>query len=220
MYRGDVDHIVGVIASRSLLPRVGLAAQNVTAADLMTPVVFVPESMTCWNALQEMRRRSMHMLVVVDEYGGTSGIITLEDVLEEVVGEIYDEEDMRREKSHFEEHAWTIARTDGRSFIVKAWAELDDVCEALDISLPPEDRAHSTIGGLLCAIAGRIPDPGAVLSLGGHDFEIRGVEDGRRLVDIYVTRHDSSTAKLEPIGETHAVQIGREVFEDGRWKCE
>ncbi len=72
--------------------------QHVTAKDLMKPAYFIPETMSCWDALQEMKKRSVHMAIVVDEYGGTAGLVTLEDILEEVVGEIYDEEDAKEEQ--------------------------------------------------------------------------------------------------------------------------
>eukprot|EP01038_Epipyxis_sp_PR26KG_P011636 gene11636-15586_t len=116
VFRGDVDNIVGVVFGKDLLdymsvhqveingsdvskidgiyrPKMDTCWNTLTAGDLMKPTYFIPETMSCWTALQEMRKTRLHMAIVVDEYGGTAGLITFEDILEEVVGEIYDEDD-------------------------------------------------------------------------------------------------------------------------------
>ena len=101
VYRGSVDHIVGIVFSKDILDFIETAASKIpaekwrtlTARDLMEPTHYIPETMNCWNALQDMRKKRLHMSIVVDEYGGTAGLVTLEDILEQVVGEIYDEDD-------------------------------------------------------------------------------------------------------------------------------
>ena len=118
VYKDDIDNIIGVVFSKDLLnymsaPNMQIQKEKerdtmfptwpnkdiqnnwntLTASQLMQPTYFIPESMKAWDALQEMRKRRIHMAIVVDEYGGTSGLITFEDILEEVVGEIYDEDD-------------------------------------------------------------------------------------------------------------------------------
>jgi CBS domain containing-hemolysin-like protein len=199
-----------------------------TAKDIAKSVNFIPETMTCWAALQQMKTRRAHMAIVVDEYGGTSGLVTLEDLLEEVVGEIYDEND----DPQTQQDDWTILRRDNDTFVVKAHAELDDLLEALHIdrdssgnnnnnnhnqwanTAPAETTGSgtigqigplgdvvdeketerltsameecSTIGGLLCSLAGCIPRVGDVIHFAGYTFSILKVEGGRRLVDILV----------------------------------
>lgn len=146
VFRGDVDNIVGVIFGKDLLdhvslPEVGSSKNDLhkfrpqmkeqwvslNASTLMEPTYFIPETMTTWNALQELRRRRLHMAIVVDEYGGTSGLVTFEDILEEVVGEIYDEDDDEEEA----DDSKTIFKGTDGCFVMKGYAELDDVCEAL-----------------------------------------------------------------------------------------
>lgn len=116
-----------------------LSKDSMIANDIAKPAFFIPETMSCWNALQEMRKRHVHMAIVVDEYGGTSGLVTLEDILEEVIGEIYDEDDSHREILFKKpSNEWTILRKHSAGheriiFLMKGYAELDDVCEALQI---------------------------------------------------------------------------------------
>lgn len=180
---------------KQLLPKLADSWNDLTAKDLMEKPYFIPETMSCWNALQEMRRRRVHIAIVVDEYGGTSGLVTFEDILEEVVGEIYDEDDDREEQVD----DWTIFRySDGKTFKMKAYAELDDVFEALGIDPREKEKKeeigeYSTIGGLLCSIAGRIPQEGDEIVFANYVFFIEKVEDNRRLVDIKVSPIVSSS---------------------------
>lgn len=212
VFEGDVDHVVGVVFAKDLLDFVAaegapgaVAGQSPapdwaarTARDLMEPAYFVPETMSCWAALQEMRKRRTHMAIVVDEYGGTGGLVTFEDLLEEVVGEIYDEDDGCEERTADR----SILRRGDGWLQIKASAELDDVCEALDIAAAladPELPECSTLGGLLCALAGRIPRAGEHVDFAGYRFTIRSVEGSRRLVDVLVCRAPAADgAAVEP----------------------
>jgi len=200
VYRGDVDNIVGVVFSKDLLDYMSLPKENtekgdllryrpqmvdkwadLNASQLMKPTYFIPETMTTWNALQEMRRRRLHMASVVDEYGGTSGLVTFEDILEEVVGEIYDEDDEEEQ----EEDSTNIFKGEDGVYEMKGFAELDDVCEALDLELTEELRGeYSTIGGLLCSQAGEIPKEGDEITFNNYKFTVVHVEDNRRIIDL------------------------------------
>ena len=106
-----VPAILNTPTSSDFRPQMQEQWANLTAADFLEPTYFIPETMSCWAALQEMRRRRLHLAVVVDEYGGTAGLVTLEDLLEEVVGEIYDEGD----SEDLAEDSVTIFRTSGES---------------------------------------------------------------------------------------------------------
>lgn len=321
VYGRDIDHIVGVIFTKDLLQHLhnmsdtsGKQTQQLTATQLMQPAFFIPETMSCWDALQEMKRRRSHMFIVVDEYGGTAGLVTFEDILEEVVGEIYDEDDgqeaqtddsaiLRTEApllNNYESSATQHDQVDVQRFVesgiqkvgqnddgddvdtqlledsadlhpiedtddmqqeeiasndvfnsflrsvaqkkwlkkavskrsaspstavsrrykfksdnsaegvadshskgllggfrMKAAADLDDVCEALDITLDPSLPECATLGGLLCAVAGRILQKGESIDLQGFRFTVLSVQDNRRLIDVLVTplsSDDSSSA--------------------------
>jgi CBS domain containing-hemolysin-like protein len=209
VYKESVDNIVGVIFSKDLLFAIELSSQqqqqqpqpsptrsskwtSLSAKKMMEPTYFIPETMTTWNALQEMRKRRVHMAIVVDEYGGTSGLVTFEDILEEVVGEIYDEDDDIEDLREDE----TIFKLDDSTFEMKGYAELDDVYEALGInvgaqngeegsSMPPVEV--STIGGLLCTVAGEIPEMGDTVTFFGYKFRVEKV-DKRRIISLVATR--------------------------------
>lgn len=119
--------------------------------------------------------------IVVDEYGGTAGLVTFEDILEEVVGEIYDEDDVEEEAVD----SRTIFKNADGSFEMKGYAELDDVCEALGLELDDEELGeYSTIGGFLCSEAGEIPREGDQLVLCGYKFVVKEVEDNRRIITL------------------------------------
>ena len=210
VYRGDVDNIVGVVFSKDLLDFVKLNqdevdikdellghgakgtltptgqqfSQALNSTNIISPTYFIPETMTTWNALEEMRKRRVHMAIVVDEYGGTSGLVTFEDLLEEVVGEIYDEDD---DQEDVDEDATIFLKEDG-AFEIKGYADLDDVYEALDMSneevdrFQAEQRDISTIGGLVCSEAGEIPQIGYQIPLASYDFTVENVEDGRKIL--------------------------------------
>lgn len=156
VYDGTIDNIVGVAMAKSLLRYLSLEAgvlERTKVADVIDPAFFVPESMSVWTALEEMRKRRLHMAVVVDEYGGTAGLVTLEDILEEVVGEIYDEDD------DYESDLQAVERdADGR-FLVDGQAELEKVDDALALNLSEDDlHDYGTISGFLCARMGGIPN--------------------------------------------------------------
>jgi putative hemolysin len=158
---------------------------EVSALDIMEDTYFIPETMSTWNALQEMRKRRVHLAVVVDEYGGTAGLVTLEDILEEVVGEIYDEDD--GEEEQFDSSSMFM-REDG-SYIILGSAPLDDVCEVLGLGVEENTLGeYSTIGGYLCAVAGEIPSVGDVLELVNYRFMVLEVEENRRIVSLSVEK--------------------------------
>ena len=212
VYKGDVDNVVGIVYSKDLLEvfsrtlvgdehdlgspiaksssNIDTSEKHVTWKDLtaeliMEPTYFIPETMTAWTALQEMRKRRLHMAIVVDEYGGTAGLVTFEDILEEVVGEIYDEDD---DEEEVVERQNITRNTDG-TFEMKGVADLDDVIEALGMLVGEDDLGeYSTIGGYLCSQAGAIPTSGDVLEFSGYRFTVREVEDNRRILSLSAER--------------------------------
>ena len=199
VYEKDVDDVVGVLLAKTLIryaERGGAAALRRTRArdepDLEPPY-FVPEGMSVWAALEALRRRRRHLAVVVDEYGGTAGIVTLEDVLEEVVGEIYDEDDAAEGADRADRSLIQVVRGAGgaATYVVRGEAELDDVRAALfgpppDESAPPLDvRALDcvTLSGYLCAVHGEIPAVGVAFVDSGYRFTVAR-SDARRVREV------------------------------------
>ena len=167
------------------------------AADIMEPsAYFIPETMTAWNALQEMRKRRLHLAIVVDEYGGTAGLVTFEDILEEVVGEIYDEFDDEEEAVDLQNISRRVNSDGTVTFEMKGVAYLDDVFEALGLERSDEDSDsdYATIGGFLCSQAGAIPSSGDAFVYAGYKFIVGEVEDNRRIL----------TLTAEKLRENHA----------------
>lgn len=181
VFDGTVDNIVGVALAKSLLNYLNedpALLRSVKISEIMDPPFFVPESMSVWVALEEMRRRRLHMAVVVDEYGGTAGLVTLEDILEEVVGEIYDEDD------DYEAEAQFIERISEGFYIVDGQADLDKVGEALALSLSEDDlNDYGTISGFLCAQMGGIPEIGDSILLNSVKFTVAEADD-RRIIRV------------------------------------
>ena len=117
----------------------------------MEDTAFIPETMTAMNALKLMRRQRLHMLVVVDEFGGDVGVVTLEDILETLVGEIYDEDD----DEEVVEDMLEIKENDDGSYDIEGGADLEGVCAVLGLDLKEEQAEFATIAGYLCAQAAR-----------------------------------------------------------------
>lgn len=163
VYRDRVDNIVGRIEHRDLLFS---PAETTTIAPLVRPVRFVPESKRVDELLREMREHSDAFAVVVDEYGGSVGVVTLEDVLEEVIGDIEDERDLR---------APGIRRLGEREWRVPARTEIDEFEDAVGRSLPKGE--YETVAGLLLTVTGRIPETGEVVRIGRMTFHVESASD-------------------------------------------
>ncbi|KAL3920895.1 MAG: hypothetical protein SGPRY_005089 [Prymnesium sp.] len=180
VYNQSVDEINGVVLSRELLEFTDSAdLEHLKVSSIMEEVEFVPESMTVMNALKQMRLNRLHMMVVVDEFGGTSGVITLEDILETFVGEIYDEND----KSEAIEATGAVAEQEDGSFLIDGMADLQPTCERLQLEVPEETLAEfSTLSGFLCHVAGEIPKQDDVVLFDGLRFDVLEADERRLLL--------------------------------------
>eukprot|EP00540_Astrosyne_radiata_P020054 CAMPEP_0116866826 /NCGR_PEP_ID=MMETSP0418-20121206/26277_1 /TAXON_ID=1158023 /ORGANISM="Astrosyne radiata, Strain 13vi08-1A" /LENGTH=615 /DNA_ID=CAMNT_0004502569 /DNA_START=253 /DNA_END=2100 /DNA_ORIENTATION=+ len=154
--------------------------KSISEAGLIESCYFVPDTANGWSVLQEMRRRRVHMAVVVDEYGGTEGLVSLEDIVEEVVGEIYDEDD--EEDFEFSEDSITLQ--DDGSFLIRGDADLEDCDTVLQLELDEEEtlKEFATLSGFLCKCAGEIPRVGDFVMNRGWAFEILNADDKRVLL--------------------------------------
>jgi CBS domain containing-hemolysin-like protein len=154
--------------------------KSISEAGLIESCYFVPDTANGWSVLQEMRRRRVHMAIVVDEFGGTEGLVSLEDIVEEVVGEIYDEDD--EEDFEFSEDSITL-REDG-SFLIRGDADLEDCDTILSLSLAEEEalKEFSTLSGFLCMCAGEIPREGDFVMSRGWCFEVINADEKKILL--------------------------------------
>ncbi|MFO7654096.1 MAG: hemolysin family protein [Candidatus Krumholzibacteriia bacterium] len=177
VYEGSPDRVVGILYAKDLLALVQgdrVVTGDKTLADLLRPAYFIPESKKIDEVLDEFRTKRIHVAVVIDEYGGTAGLVTLEDVLEEIVGEIEDEFDV--EEPLF---AWV----DERTLRVDPKIDLEDLEELLGIALVPEGQQETaeTLGGLIYEAAGNVPDQGDRLQVGPLAITVEEVADQRIL---------------------------------------
>ncbi|HEU5324069.1 MAG TPA: hemolysin family protein, partial [Methylomirabilota bacterium] len=169
VYDGTPDTIVGVLFVKDLVPLVmGTAEAGRRWQDFVRPASFVPETKTLDRQLRDFQRGPSHLAVVVDEFGGTAGILTLEDVLEEIVGEIPDERAAREEPA---------IRRDGERFVVDGRVSLDDLSDALGHQFSHPDV--STVGGLVYSVLGRVPRAGDELQLDGYQVVVERVDRRR-----------------------------------------
>jgi len=180
VYETSVDEVVGILYAKDLLPflKSSSDAPSNLRAMLRTPV-FVPESMTIDDLLHEFQRRKVHIAIVLDEYGGTAGLVTIEDLLEEIVGEIQDEYDVEEPLVEMlDDHS---ARVDGR-------ASVDDLLDLWDMKLQLEDEdEYDTVGGLVYHRIGGIPQPGDEIHVDGLRLTVE-TTDGRRVGKVLVVR--------------------------------
>jgi putative hemolysin len=191
VYETSNDEIVGILYAKDLLPflKTGVAARPALRSLLRTPV-FVPESMSIDDLLHEFQRRKVHIAIVLDEYGGTAGLVTIEDLLEEIVGEIQDEYDV--EEPLVERIDEDRARIDGR-------ASVEDLLELWDIKAPLEDDSeYDTVGGLVYHRIGGVPTPGDEIQVDGLRLTVEST-DGRRVGKVLVVHE--RTAEGEAASE-------------------
>ena len=168
IYEESVDHITGIVYARDLMPYLRGGAAGTPLSRVARPVFFVPESKKVDELLREMQRRRVHMGVVVDEHGGTAGLITIENLLEEIVGEILDEYDVEEQE---------IRMLDSNAAVVDARANIGDVAEAFSVRLPEGD--YDSLGGFLMAQLGHVPREGEQASCEGLLFTVAKMDENR-----------------------------------------
>jgi len=186
-FEEDLDHIAGVFYLKDVV-RPDASADEWKSALVSTQMrepYFVPETMRVPNLLEEMRRRKIHLAVVVDEYGGTAGVVTIEDILESIVGDIQDEHD-EKEETH------GLQRQNEHHAVADARINLAELNEAFDCDLP-DDEDYDTLGGLIFDQLGRIPAVGDTLQIDGILFEILEADD-RRILSVRLKRMRGSAA--------------------------
>jgi magnesium and cobalt transporter len=171
------DDVIGILLAKDLL-RHYAGEEEFNVREMLRPAIFVPEAKRLNVLLREFRASRNHMAIVVDEYGGVAGLVTIEDVLEQIVGDIEDEYD-------FDEASDNILLEPGGRYRVKALTQIADFNAAFGAGF--SDQEHDTVGGLLIAHLGRLPKRGETVVVGGYKFQVLRA-DSRRVYTLLVDK--------------------------------
>lgn len=185
VYEDTLDEIKGILYVKDLLPH--LEEPDFKWQELLRPAFFVPENKKINDLFQDFRSKKIHIAIVVDEYGGTSGLVTMEDVLEEIVGDISDEFDVVVENQNYK-------KIDDKTYVFKAQTSLVDFCKVLDINefyFEDIKGESDTLAGLILEMEGRIPHAGFSTSYKEFVFQIEKA-DKRRIIEIKVTYNEKT----------------------------
>jgi putative hemolysin len=186
VYSGTIDNIIGLLYIKDLLAAWRQGEQDRTVAHLMREAYFVPEAKKVDDLLAEMQSKRVHMAIVVDEYGGTAGVVTIEDVVEEIVGEIRDEYD------YAEEMPFQVLREG--EYLFSGRIDLDDVNQITGAQLPKD--TSETLGGFIYSQLSKIPSLGEVVKAGGLHLTVEDVS-GRRIRKVRAQRIESLPSKID-----------------------
>ncbi len=171
LYRDQIDQIKGIVFIKDILPYLHSSSQRINLERLARPALFVPEHQHVDQLLRDMQKEKQKLAIVVDEYGGFSGMVTVEDIIEEVLGDLKDEIDETGEESE-------ILEIEKHVYIIEASTHLDDVAQVLGIDFL-EEREYDSIGGLIYFQLGTIPEPGDTVEFGDFIFEVLSVDKNR-----------------------------------------
>ena len=177
----NIDDIAGILYAKDLLPFIGNGDTPKPIDDLLREAYFVPENKRVAELVNEFRQNRVHCAVVVDEHGGTVGLVTLEDLLEEVVGEIHDERDVERP---------LIEEAGPEGIVIDARAPLDELSDSIGLDL--HDEEHESVGGFMLSLIGHLPAKGETVEHDGTTFVVDEVSD-RRILKVRVIPAEKSS---------------------------
>ncbi|HSD62555.1 MAG TPA: hemolysin family protein [Ignavibacteriaceae bacterium] len=183
LYRNGLDDIVGIVYAKDILPYIQNKElrRQFSLEKIARKALFVPQTKLISTLMQELQEKKMHISIVVDEYGGTSGLITLEDIIEEIIGEIRDEYDR-------EENA--VQKINDNTYVVLGKLSIDELNELLNTNIQPENEDYETVAGLVLNYAGHIPREGYSFEMENHKFTVKEVLK-KRIMKILVERQSS-----------------------------
>jgi putative hemolysin len=186
IYEGSIDNILGVIYAKELLKIAGSCPPNVTLRDFMRPLLFIPESKKVNELLHQMQAARTHISIIVDEYGTTVGLITIEDLIEEIVGEIHDEFEKREEKS--------IIQLDKNIWEVNAMLGISDINKMLGLNIP--EGEYDTMSGFVFSLLGKVPVVGDTITYDDITISIERIHKRRitRIKIIKLTKEKTEDA--------------------------
>jgi len=170
VFDGTLDQIVGILYARDMLKHLGQPAEQFDIRSAMRPPYFVPETKPLRDLLHDFRKQKVHIAVVLDEYGGTAGLVTIEDILEQLVGDISDE--------HEPVEPQTFRRIDANTAEVDARIDIEELNRLTGLNLP-EGEGYATLGGFVLATLGRIPEPGTSFEHEGVKYTVTDAEPQR-----------------------------------------
>jgi putative hemolysin len=184
--QGSLDNVLGIVQTKDLLTRC-LAGSKMDLRESLRPPLFVPEGLPALRLLEMFKRSRTHMALIVDEYGGVEGLVTLNDILEDLVGDVASV-DMPEERQ-------VVTRPDG-SLLIDGKLQIDDLKEALNIAKLPDDETgrYQTLGGLVMLQVGRVPVTGDAFEVAGHRFEVVDM-DGKRVDKVLVSKVEKPEEK-------------------------
>ncbi|MBQ2793589.1 MAG: HlyC/CorC family transporter [Clostridia bacterium] len=185
IYEDDLDNITGIIYYKDFFTTV--YKRTAPISDIVKPVIYVTKSMKINDLLKELQEKQLHLAVVTDEYGSTAGIVTLEDILEEIVGEIWDEHDEIIEE---------IKEIGEKEYIVSGMANIEKLFDELDLEEPEEEIESTTVNGWAMDILGRIPEEGDSFEALGLTVKVLKM-DGRRIEDLHILDSRESESEEE-----------------------
>jgi len=180
VYKENVDQIVGILNSKDLLPYWLNTSEDFNLSRIIRDPFFVPETKRIKDLLDDLRGKKSHLAVIVDEYGGTSGLVTIEDIVEEIIGEIRDEHDAEEDDFVLQE---------GGSYMVSGWANLDDFEEVFKVRVPRE--GYDSLAGFIIHLLGKVPKKGEEITFEGLSMRIQ-VSDPKRITRVQVTPENSN----------------------------
>lgn len=195
VYRGTIDHIVGLLYAKDLLPVWQAGKQVPSLEPLLRPAYFVPEAKRVDQLLAEMQARHIHMAIVVDEYGGVAGLVTLEDIVEEILGEIQDEYDRPVEALY--------QRLSESEYLLSGRLDLDDFNALFDLHLDKEEVGAETLSGLIYGAIGRVPQGGEQVQVEDWLLTVEKVE-GRRIAWVRARRLAPDAEPPDPTSQAPA----------------
>jgi CBS domain containing-hemolysin-like protein len=187
VYEGSIDNIQGIVFAHDVLQVPDAEARTRTVREMMKPAHFVPESKRVSTLLRTLQSEHIHMAVVIDEYGGTAGVVTIEDLVEEIVGEIRDEHEAKAD----------IVRESDNSYVVPGHMDVDRLNELFNVR--PDGHEATTVAGLVSEILGRIPEQGEVVEEDGLRFEVLESTE-RRVERLRISARQP--AQSEPVSST------------------
>jgi magnesium and cobalt exporter, CNNM family len=168
LYRNGLDDIVGLVYAKDILPYIQNhnLREQFSLEKIARKALFIPRTKMISTLMQELQEKKMHISIVVDEYGGTAGLITLEDIIEEIIGEIRDE---------YDKEETPVQKIDSHSFMVLGKLSIDELNELLNTNITPENEDYETVAGLVLNYAGHIPKEGYSFELENHKFTVKEV---------------------------------------------